>query len=188
MRRLIFGFAVVMLAALTSGVADASCAVLPGERSDRLLQIAAGDVHADVAFIGRVVARREVKNHGTTRQAIVFQVVATFAGAPLEQRTLIGGPSCDKKGVCSFGSEDQNYRGHGLQLVLADRKRDGLVSQSVCSDTGNLTAAEVSLMLHRSTLPFTGWSSTFPLAAGLGAVVIGGLVTAGASARRADGR
>lgn len=184
MRRLVVPLTVALVAVLSSTMANASCVALPGQRSDRLLQIAAGHVDADVAFIGKVIDRRDISRHGTTRQAVVFRVIATFAGAPLQKRTIFVGSACDNNGLCVESSEEQRYRGHRTQLVLADHQAgSGLVSQSICSETGGLSPSEVVLMLDQSQLPMTGFAAEAFAVGGSAAIVLGGLLTAVARRR-----
>jgi hypothetical protein len=170
---------------LLPGVAAAQCILLPGERTDRLAAIAAGHVDADVAFIGRVVERHDaVKRHGLVWHGIVFRVVATFAGASSRQRTVFVGGGCADDGGCVLNSEEQEFRGHRLQLVFANhRHRVGLVSASACTDAGPLTAAEVRLMLHPPTLPMTGAPLLPLLLAGVGCLLVGAALARGADSR-----
>ena len=170
---LLCGAAVVLL---MPGVADASCAPIPGDRAVRLAQIAAGRGENDVAFIGRVVRRGDgVERRHSVWSPIVFHVVATFKGSPLRERTILMNGGCIN-GSCVSNGEALDYRGHRLQLVLADHLGGvGLVSVSDCSDAGALSADEVALMLRPSTLPMTGGQRVLGIAAfGAGALVVGG--------------
>jgi LPXTG-motif cell wall-anchored protein len=166
------GAALVMLA---PGIASAQCIQLPGERADRLAAIAAGHVDAEVAFIGKVVDRRDSIRRGrSVWTPIVFDVVATFKGSPLRERTVLINGGC-MKGQCVLNSEEQGFKGHRLQLVFADRRtKVGLVSTSACTDAGPLSASEVRLMLHPSTLPMTGGQQVSVVALlGSGALLLG---------------
>jgi hypothetical protein len=178
MRRVLAALCSALVVMLIPGVADAQCKQLPGERTDRLAAIAAGHTDSDVAFVGRVVGRRDAIRRGhSVWTPVVFRVVATFRGSPLRERTVLTNGGCIN-GKCVLNSEEQEFRGHRLQLVLAGhRARVGLVSTSTCTDAGPLSAADVALMLHPSALPFTGGRDvTGMAAAGSGALVTGFLL------------
>lgn len=126
--------AAVAMLLFAPGVADASCAPLEGTRAQRLAEIAAGNSAYDVAFVGRLVERRDaVEKRGGTYTPHLFQVVKSF-GAAVGARTVVLVPGGCINNSCVAGGEDASYSMHGLQLVLADQRRHvGTVSASACS-------------------------------------------------------
>jgi hypothetical protein len=96
-------------------------------------------------FVGTVSSRgkpREVA--GSVYTPVTFNVAVFLHGQAHRHVTLLTpGGTLPGQTVTSSGSEDQDYRGGGLQLAAAHRSHGELVTEGVCYGTGQVQASMV---------------------------------------------